>query len=231
MTKIRLLVPIFVFSLLSITASANGEPSAKKAPPTPPEASSAPESPKTPQASNPPKAPTPPETTNGEVSPPEEPAIPEVADTAPAAPPAPETESDSSALDDTSQTAETTSKGSIARSIVTSGIEKREPTDNLNQIPNTMNKVFYFSELMDLKGEKITHRWLYNDKVQAEVNFNVGGKRWRVYSSKNLRPSWTGTWTVQVALADGTVLETKSFDLIESSEETRTETVGQLQEG
>ena len=35
----------------------------------------------------------------------------------------------------------------------------------------------------------------------AEVSFETGGQRWRVYSSKRLLPDWLGEWTV--VLVDG----------------------------
>lgn len=91
-----------------------------------------------------------------------------------------------------------TSKGSVARAIFTSGIVDREPVDDLATMPNSAERIYFFSELRDLEGQIVTHRWEYNDKVMAEVKFKVGGPRWRVYSSKNLLPEWTGHWTVIV---------------------------------
>ena len=45
-----------------------------------------------------------------------------------------------------------------------------------------------------------------------EKTFEVGGTRWRVWTSKTLLPSWTGTWTVNILDDDRSVLETKSFE-------------------
>jgi hypothetical protein len=45
-----------------------------------------------------------------------------------------------------------------------------------------------------------------------EKSFEVGGDRWRVWTSKTLLPDWTGTWTVKVLNEDGSVLERKTFE-------------------
>jgi hypothetical protein len=52
--------------------------------------------------------------------------------------------------------------------------------------------------LRNLKGQAITHRWVYKGKNMAEVKFYPKSNRWRVYSSKNLWHKWTGRWMVEV---------------------------------
>lgn len=91
-----------------------------------------------------------------------------------------------------------TSKGSVARAVFTSAIVDREPVDDLATVPTTQDRVYFFSDLRNLEGQIVTHRWEYNDRVMAEIKFKVGGPRWRVYSSKNLLPEWNGQWTVIV---------------------------------
>lgn len=90
----------------------------------------------------------------------------------------------------------------IARAQFTNGIKNREPIDHLkNRVYSEgqrSKRLFYFTDLRDLKGEKITHRWKYKGNTMAKVNFNVGGARWRVYSSKNLTSSLKGEWQIVV---------------------------------
>jgi hypothetical protein len=45
----------------------------------------------------------------------------------------------------------------------------------------------------------------------AEVSFQVGGPRWRVWSSKNMMPEWVGGWKAQVVNSAGEVIAEKSF--------------------
>ena len=90
------------------------------------------------------------------------------------------------------------SRGSVVRSIFTSAVEDREPTDNLKELDTNSDKVIYYTELRDMAGQTARHRWEYNGEVMAEVEFNVGGSRWRVWSSKSFVPGWTGEWKVSV---------------------------------
>ena len=116
-------------------------------------------------------------------------------------------------------------KGRVARAIFTSAIVDREPVDNLTAVSGGAQRVFFFTDLRELAGQIVTHRWEYNGKVMAEVTFKVGnGARWRVYSSKNLLPEWTGQWTVVVSNESGWPLDTSIFDYsAETADKTMTE--------
>ena len=99
----------------------------------------------------------------------------------------------------------------VARAIITNAIEDREPIDDVAEFKNDQPIIFFFTELIDLEGETITHRWQLEGKTMAEVPFSVGSPRWRVWSSKNLEPEATGDWLVEVVGADGQVLEATRF--------------------
>ena len=104
-------------------------------------------------------------------------------------------------------------EGHVARAIFTSAIVDREPVDNLTSVSSDTNRVFFFSDLRGLAGQIVTDRWEYNGEVVAEVTFKVGkGARWRVYSSKNLLPEWTGQWKVVVSNESGRPLKTSMFE-------------------
>ena len=101
--------------------------------------------------------------------------------------------------------------GIVARANFTSGVADREPVDSLSDVTNEQRTVTFFTELRNMSGESISHRWEYKGQVMADVPFRVGGPRWRVWSTKNLNDFWLGEWTVSVVAADGSVLESKSF--------------------
>lgn len=112
-----------------------------------------------------------------------------------------------------------TPRGSVARTAFTSAIVDREPVDNLVRVPNSVDRIYFFSDLRKLEGEIVTHRWEYEGKVMAEVKFRVGsGPRWRVYSSKNLLPEWTGKWTVVVLDETGWPLKASMFEYVGQEE-------------
>lgn len=103
------------------------------------------------------------------------------------------------------------SRASVARALFTSAVQEREPTDTLSALSNDKTRILYFSEIRDGEGQRITHRWEHNGKTMSEVSFDVGGNRWRVYSSKTLDPSWTGEWKVSVLDASGATLSVNTF--------------------
>jgi len=110
----------------------------------------------------------------------------------------------------------------ISRATFTTAIDNREPTDEVSTLSTDTSKVFYFSEIKGLKGQTLTHRWEHNGEVQANVSFNVGGNRWRVWSSKNLQPEMSGQWQVMIVDDAGNVLSQNSFDYGDTATETAT---------
>lgn len=98
----------------------------------------------------------------------------------------------------------------VSRAQFTSAVLDREPTDDLAAIAPGADKVYFFTELRNMDGTTIVHRWSLNGEVMAEVSFNVRASRWRVYSSKTLLPEWRGEWKVEIVDEAGKVLETKT---------------------
>ena len=92
--------------------------------------------------------------------------------------------------------------GQVLRSQLTSGIEQREPIDDLQGEISINNDeiltIYLFTHIENLAGEKITHRWFYKGREMATVPLDVGSNSWRTYSSKHISPSWRGEWKVQI---------------------------------
>lgn len=108
-------------------------------------------------------------------------------------------------------------KGSVARATITSDVQNREPVDSLSTVTADDSKVFYFTEIQDMDGHTVTHRWEYNGQVMAEIDFEIGGPRWRVYSSKTMTPYWVGDWKVSVVDEEGNPLGVNTFSYTASS--------------
>jgi len=107
---------------------------------------------------------------------------------------------------------------SVARAFFTTQVTDREPVDQISTLTNDVRTVFFFTEITNMSGARVKHRWLYNGETRAEVSFDIGGARWRVWSSKNLLPGWTGQWTVQVVDENGTVLAEKQLNYVPAGE-------------
>ena len=101
--------------------------------------------------------------------------------------------------------------GTVARSAFTSEIADREPVDQITALENDVTSIYFFSELIGLEGQTVVHRWEHNGEMLAEVPFEVGGPRWRVYSSKKLDPLWLGEWSVRVVDGAGNELSLDRF--------------------
>ncbi len=101
----------------------------------------------------------------------------------------------------------------IRRAILTTAIENREPVDDLKEqtVPESTNKIFFFTEVINKNGENITHRWFRNGRLEAEVVLKIGSSRWRTYSSKNLVEGLRGNWQVEVVDQSNRLLATQTF--------------------
>ncbi|MFA7620175.1 MAG: DUF2914 domain-containing protein, partial [Thiohalomonadaceae bacterium] len=77
--------------------------------------------------------------------------------------------------------------------------------------PAGTGRIYFFTELRDMEGQTVSHRWEQDGEVMAEVPFNVGGPRWRVWSSKNIDSGATGEWSVAVVDGAGNELARKGI--------------------
>ena len=111
----------------------------------------------------------------------------------------------------------TETKGEIARAQFSTAIADREPTDDIVMLTNDNDKIHFFTELVGFNGQTIKHRWEYEGKEMAVLEFNVEGPRWRVHSSKNIKPEWIGIWNVTVLDQDNNPIKVSSFEVVEAS--------------
>jgi len=109
------------------------------------------------------------------------------------------------------QPAAAVSSGTVARAQFTSDVQNREPVDKLTSLLNDKKQVYFFSEIKDGANSRVTHRWEYQNKTVHELGFDIGGNRWRVYSSVNVLPEQTGDWKVTVLDQSGAVLDTETL--------------------
>lgn len=99
----------------------------------------------------------------------------------------------------------------VARAQFTSGIENREPVDQVVVMSPPSNEVYFFTDLRHLEGREVQHRWSYRGRVISMKPFRVKGARWRVYSMNEIEPEQTGEWSVTVFDESGWPLHTELF--------------------
>ena len=99
----------------------------------------------------------------------------------------------------------------VVRAQFATAIDEREPVDQVVVLSPPQEEVFFFSELRNLEGRTVTHRWEYQGQVVSRVPFEVKGPRWRVYSKYSLEPDRFGEWSVTVVDESGWPLYTELF--------------------
>ncbi len=101
--------------------------------------------------------------------------------------------------------------GRVARATLTTAVREREPIDTVSTLGNNASQIYYFTEIQGMAGQRVSHRWEYSGQIMAEVAFDIGGPRWRVFSSKTLQPDWLGDRKVSAIDASGNPLSVNTF--------------------
>lgn len=94
----------------------------------------------------------------------------------------------------------------------TTKIAKRYPADEIANLENPNQAISFFSELQDMSGQKISHRWSYGGEVAYNTSFKVRTNRWRVWSTQLLPEDMAGEWTVEIINESGEVLEVRALN-------------------
>lgn len=105
----------------------------------------------------------------------------------------------------------------ISQAVFAASVVDRQPQQIITEADDSLGKIYFFTNIRNLVGDRITHRWLYKDNIKAEISFDIKGKRWRVWSSKNIWHTWTGEWTVEVVDQLDNVLLTKTINFEKST--------------
>jgi hypothetical protein len=103
---------------------------------------------------------------------------------------------------------------SVKRFLLAKSVSNREPKGELNEISFTADgsaAVWVYSELIDRKGSRLKYVWLHGGKRIVTVPVNVGGNRWRSYSSKVINQSMRGAWRVELQDGKGRLMASADF--------------------
>lgn len=123
--------------------------------------------------------------------------------------------SDMAKLETADESTDAAFSSNVARAQFSTNVVDREPVDRVGSAFPTNGEPFrtlyYFTELENMSGETVIHRWEYNGSVISEISFNIGSDRWRTWSSKQLTRGLTGQWRVSIVDARGRVLRSDSF--------------------
>ncbi|TPW16669.1 MAG: hypothetical protein FD130_970 [Halothiobacillaceae bacterium] len=105
--------------------------------------------------------------------------------------------------------------GSVSRATFTRAVVNYEPVDQITHVTN-MNHIYFFTELKGFMGRTVFHRWFFNGAIVREDKFEVGGPRWRIWSSTTILPNLLGQWRVEVVDITGKIIREAIFDYVPS---------------
>lgn len=105
----------------------------------------------------------------------------------------------------------TNDPGSVENATFTSGIDNGAPVDFRQEFDANTTVIYFYTEVVGLPGQTVTHRWKREGKVVREVAFPVKSARQAIWSTSQMQPEWTGNWTVEVVNERGEVIGEQSF--------------------
>lgn len=100
----------------------------------------------------------------------------------------------------------------IARLVVGTGVENREPVGVAEAFPATTEKVCCFLEATEIsKDMEISFVWFHGEKEMLKTNLPLQtGPKWRTFANKNIG-GMKGDWKVEVRDTKGNLLKDIKF--------------------
>ena len=106
----------------------------------------------------------------------------------------------------------------VERIVVCTGVEERQPVGESDAFADTVGTLYCYTEIRGMgDSTTVSHVWYQGENRRADVKLNVRGYRWRTWSTKAIQQDWTGDWRVDVVSADGKILKSKRFRIIDTN--------------
>jgi hypothetical protein len=103
---------------------------------------------------------------------------------------------------------------SVSRIIMTNGIKDREPISSVTKFKSDVGRVYCFTEIeTDSYPTEVTHIWIYDKNIEAEIKLPVKSPKWRTYSSKAIMEDWQGNWKIEVYSQEGKLIDSIDFKI------------------
>jgi hypothetical protein len=100
----------------------------------------------------------------------------------------------------------------VAKMVIATGVENREPVGVSETFPSSTEKVYCFLEAKDVAEDtQVTFVWYSGGKEMFKIDLPLKkGPKWRTYSCKNLRGQ-KGNWKVELKDSAGSTVKSISF--------------------
>ena len=105
----------------------------------------------------------------------------------------------------------------VERIVVGTAVEERLPVGESDTFADSVGTLFCYTEIRGTgDSTTVSHVWYHGEIRRADVKLNVRGYRWRTWSTKVIQEDWTGKWRVDIVSADGKILKSKRFRIIDT---------------
>ena len=104
----------------------------------------------------------------------------------------------------------------VTRAVLTTAVVNKEPVDVLDaqvSLFSINEKLFFFTEVNNMKSQTVFHRWFFENTLMAEVKLDIFSTRYRTYSSKEIMTKQRGNWRVELVNSNQNILASKSFHI------------------
>ena len=105
---------------------------------------------------------------------------------------------------------------SVEKAFICEEIIDREPVNIGVVFKNGIEKIHCLTVLDKVsENETIYHNWYKKDRLSSRIKLSVKPPKWSTYSSIQLRDYDNGPWRVDITNADGHVLKTLRFSILD----------------
>ncbi len=100
----------------------------------------------------------------------------------------------------------------VARLVVGTGVENREPVGVAETFPATTEKVYCFLEATEIsKDTEVSFVWFMGDKEMSKTNLPLTtGPKWRTFANKTVG-GMKGDWKVEIRDSGGNLVKDVKF--------------------
>lgn len=108
----------------------------------------------------------------------------------------------------------------VTQAVITTGVtSSAEPqTSNLTVVDHRVGSIIFYTEIIGLSGQAVTHRWFYNGSQVSTITLNINSMRTVNWSRSSVAPSQLGNWEARVVDSSGRTLASRSFNVVESGQ-------------
>lgn len=97
-------------------------------------------------------------------------------------------------------------------------VEDRNIVNPDTSFSSSVGNLFCFTRITGAEDTtQVSHVWYYDDEEMARTELDVRSSDWRTWSSKNILPTWVGSWRVVIEDAGGNSLTEQTFEIVDDN--------------